>query len=174
MKLRSKMNQKSREVPYGSKSSSSPKVKKELTEFQQNLIDKLFINKHNRDGIKEGILLMGVPGAGKSTFLKTVLPHIVPTADEHVTISRDYFVEQSFKFQEAVDNGCSDTTITSGQALIKETMTLFTLTKKCVFEGGFKFILDITGSNGGDIGHILNLCSTYGYHLKVFFIKVKF
>ena len=92
---------------------------------------------------KKAILLVGIPGSGKST-----VANLFP---DYTVISRDKGIDQGKDWIDA--------------------QILFTKEKNDVINNNQNFIWDTTGLNKNDIVHMINICNQYNYQLSIYFVQ---
>ena len=100
-------------------------------------------SKKNKIITKKAILLVGIPGSGKSTIAK-----LFP---DYTVISRDKGIDQGKDWIDA--------------------QILFTKEKNDVINNNQNFIWDTTGLSKNDIVHMINICNQYNYQLSIYFVQ---
>lgn len=111
--------------------------------------------------VKKLVLIMrGIPGSGKSTWIKNNYPEAEVFSADHYFIVNGIYVFDKDKIQEAH----------------KKCFSLFLMRTQCLDEAGdivygddkdFILAIDNTGLRNWEISPYVSLASTYGYEVKV-------
>jgi len=129
------------------------KKKRELTNEQNEIIDKLFIDKNKSDGINAQ-LIIGSPGSGKSNYISSNKDIYL----NYVKISRDYFVENI-----SIDQ----------KEKWKILQFLMSYVENKAINEKNNILWEVTGRNWSDISRIRKICKDNNYPLKIIFISSK-
>ena len=129
------------------------KKKRELNDEQNEIINKLFIDKKKSDSINAQ-LIIGSPGSGKSNYISSNKDIYL----NYVKISRDYFVENI-----NIDQN-------NKWKILQFLMSY--VENKAINEKN-DILWEVTGRNWSDISHIRTICQENNYPLKIIFITSK-
>lgn len=129
------------------------KKKRELSDEQNEIINKLFIEKKKSDSINAQ-LIIGSPGSGKSNYISSKKDIYL----NYVKISRDYFVENI-----NIDQNNKWKTLQFLMSYVEN---------KAINENN-NILWEVTGRNWSDISHIRTICQENNYPLKIIFITSK-